>query len=893
MKLLTPRPPRNLFVALPWLYALESLQLGEKERSILNQELKETCIPEAQGLKRIPPLHLMLFAKTLYSGTDLPDFDFHHPALWCTGDDGNQHTGNNTLMSTAVNKTRVPATQLTARQPVKELGFKSTEELKPFAGILGQERAVTAMRFGVAMHRSGYNMYVMGQSGTGRTSYTRYYLQDEAVDMVTPSDWAYVNNFDNNREPMAIKLPAGTGARLQADFNYLIDELLDTFPAAFESPSYQQKKSLIERKFNKSYDKAIETVEQEGLKHHICLFREQGSLTFAPMHDGKPMDETEFAQLPDRKRNKFNKDIAALETLLNEELSELPQWKRESSEELRKLNHQTIDKALEPLLKTLQKTYGKFDGVPIYLDALKEDLHKTVVEHLADERGIEFKEDAGKRNLLRDMYVPNVIVSHEDKAPAPVVFETHPSYRNLFGRVEYTTEMGALLTSYRQICPGSLHQANGGFLVLEAAKLLEEPFVWEALKRALKEKQLKIESPANEMGLVNTITLNPEIIPLNVKIVLLGSRQIYYLLQELDADFHEMFRVLVDFDGHLERTLETTNSFARLLHTRATDEGYPALTSQAVARMVEHSSRLAEHKRHLTAHIGDLFDLLAEADYVRRASRGRKISHNHVDQALANKAERTSRVSKEILKEMLEGSILIDTEGEAVGKINGLTVLSIGDTSFGSPARITAAVYPGSQGIVDIEREVQLGQAIHSKGVMILTGYLGAKYAQKFPLAISASLAMEQSYGYIDGDSASLAELCCLISALTNVPIKQSWALTGSMNQHGEVQAIGGVNEKIEGFFELCEARGLTGEQGAIIPEANVRNLMLNEKVLAAVKKGLFSVHAVSHVEQALEIITGMKPGNLNSRGKYPKGSLNERVLKRLMEIAELAKDNN
>ena len=343
----------------------------------------------------------------------------------------------------------------------------------------------------------------------------------------------------------------------------------------------------------------------------------------------------------------------------------------------------------------------------------------------------------------------------------------------------------------------------------------------------------------------------------------------------------------------MELTPETVAAFARLLHTRAKDESYPPLTAQAVARMVEHSSRMAEHKRHLSAHIGDIFDLLAEADYIRREDNGRKITHIHVNKALEAKAKRTNRVSKAILKEMIEGSVLIGTDGEAIGKINGLTVLSIGDTSFGSPACITAAVYPGSQGIVDIEREVQLGQAIHSKGVMILTGYLGSTYAQKFPLAISASLAMEQSYGYIDGDSASMAELCCLLSALTNVPIKQSFAVTGSMNQHGEVQAIGGVNEKIECFFDLCEARGLTGGQGVIIPAANVRNLMLNEKVLQAVKQEKFAVYAVAHVEEALEILTGLKPGALNSKGKYPKHSLNERVLKRLMEIAELSKESN
>ena len=456
------------------------------------------------------------------------------------------------------------------------------------------------------------------------------------------------------------------------------------------------------------------------------------------------------------------------------------------------------------------------------------------------------------------------------KESAPVVFETHPTYRNLFGRIEYNAEMGALVTSYRQICSGALHQANGGFLVLEAARLLEEPFVWEALKRALKEKELKIESPASEMGLLNTITLNPEVIPLNVKIILIGSRQIYYLLQELDPDFTRCSVCWSTLMATLSARRRPCTPSPACCTPAPPMRNIPPLTAQAVARMVEQSSRMAEHKRHLSAHIGDLFDLLAEADYIRRESNNRKITHLHINKALEAKAERTNRVSKAILKEMIEGSVLIDTDGEAIGKINGLTVLSIGDTSFGSPARITAAVYPGSQGIVDIEREVQLGQAIHSKGVMILTGYLGSTYAQKFPLAISASLAMEQSYGYIDGDSASMAELCCLISALTNVPIKQSFAITGSMNQHGEVQAIGGVNEKIECFFDLCEARGLTGGQGVIIPAANVRNLMLNEKVLEAVKQGKFAVYAVSHVEEALEILTGLKPGALNSKGQIP-----------------------
>ncbi|MGB0360025.1 MAG: Lon protease family protein, partial [Endozoicomonas sp.] len=722
---------------------------------------------------------------------------------------------------------------------------------------MGQDRAASAIQFGVAMHRSGYNIYVMGESGTGRMSYLSQYLETEAQSRSSSDDWAYVNNFDNPREPKALRLPAGLGSDLLKEFETFIDKLLMTFPAAFENPTYQHKKSAIERSFNRRYDQAIDQIEQEALKRDIALYRDTGSLSFTPMSNGKAMDETEFAQLPDKKRVKFNNDISFLETKLNESLVELPQWKRESNEKLQTLNQDTIDQALVPLLKPMLKKFSKEQNVLDYLEAVKHHLHRTVIEYLADERALESKEDASKRSALEELYSPNLVVVHNDEAAAPVIYESHPNYKNLFGRIEYASDMGALVTNFRQICPGSLHQANGGYLLLDANKLLEEPFVWEALKRALKERQLKIESPYSEMGLMNTITLTPEHIPLQVKIILVGSRDIYYILQQLDADFHEMFRVLVDFDDQLPRSPETVQAFAQLLKNRADDENYPPLTSTAVARMVEQSSRMTENQTQLSAKIGELFDLLAEADFIRRSVNGRKINHDHIDKALDAKAERTGRVSKQILEDMLEGSILIDTDGEQVGKINGLTVLAVGDACFGSPARITAAVYPGSQGIVDIEREVSLGQAIHSKGVMILTGYLGNRYAQKFPLAISASLAMEQSYGYIDGDSASMAELCCLISSLIDIPIKQCYAITGSMNQHGEVQAIGGVNEKIEGFFDLCNARGLTGEQGVIIPQANVRNLMLHSKVVDAVKAKKFNVYAVSHVEEALELLTG------------------------------------
>jgi len=796
-------------------------------------------------------------------------------------------------MAKFVKKLKLLPSQLAAKQLVKDLGFKSTEELSNYVGILGQERAIGAIQFGVAMHRAGYNIYVMGEPGTGKMSYIRKYLETGAKRQFPPDDWAYINNFDDPRKPEVLRLPAGLCTKLQKDLEQFINKLLMTFPAAFENPTYQQRKNIIERDFNKRYDHAVDQIEQEGIRRKIAMYREAGSLSFAPMADGKPMDETEFAQLPDKKREKFNNHIAELETRLNKSLVELPQWKRESNEKLQKLNQETIDQALEPLLKAMEKTYSHQKDVTNYLEAVKQHLHRTVIELLTDDRALESREDASKRAALVELYALNVVVAHPSKPTTPVIYESHPNYKNLFGRIEYTSEMGALTTNYRHICPGSLHQANGGYLLLEAHKLLEEPFVWEAFKRAMTEQQLKIESPYSEMGLLNTTTLTPTIIPLDVKIILMGSRNIYYILQQLDSDFHKMFRVLVDFDDQIQRCPTMARSFAQLLKNRADDEGYPPLTASAVARMIEHSSRLTENQNKMSAKIGDLFDLLAEADFIRRINNGKKITSLHINRALDAKAERTGRVSTQILQEVLEGSILIDTAGEKVGKINGLTVLAVGDASFGSPARITATVYPGSHGIVDIEREVSLGQAIHSKGVMILTGYIGSKYAQKFPLAISANLAMEQSYGYIDGDSASMAELCCLLSALTEIPIKQCFAITGSMNQHGEVQAIGGVNEKIEGFFDICQARGLTGEQGVIIPEANIRNLMLHQKVIDAVKTKEFNVYAVNHVEEALELLTGRKSGALNKQDQYTKDSINYKVVQRLKEIAELSKDNN
>lgn len=779
---------------------------------------------------------------------------------------------------------RLAPEALTRRFSPEQFAFTNTDDLEPFRGVLGQERAVEALQFGVAMPRPGYNVYVMGEPGTGRFSFVKRYLKAEGKRQQTPADWLYVNHFDDTREPRALELPSGSAGAFIADMNGLIDNLLSTFPAVFEHPSYQQKKGAIDRAFNQRYDRALDVIERASLEKDVALYRDASNVAFTPMADGKALDEAEFAQLPEEVREQFHEDIALLEERLNEELASLPQWKRESNNQLRQLNEETITLALQPLLAPLSEKYAENAAVCAYLQSVQLNLLRTVVEQLVDDS----KTDAAARKLLEEQYAPSLVVGHHADGGAPVVFEPHPTYDNLFGRIEYSTDQGALYTSYRQLRPGALHRANGGFLILEAEKMLGEPFVWDALKRALQSRKLKMESPLGELGRVATVSLTPQMIPLNIKLVIIGSRQLYYALQDHDPDFQEMFRVLVDFDEDMPMVDENLEQFAQLLRTRTNEEGMAPLTSDAVARLATYSARLAENQSRLSARIGDLFQLVSEADFIRQLASDEMTDAGHIERALKAKATRTGRVSQRVLDDMLAGIILIDTEGAAIGKCNGLTVLEVGDSAFGMPARISATVYPGGSGIVDIEREVNLGQPIHSKGVMILTGYLGSRYAQEFPLAISASIALEQSYGYVDGDSASLGEACTLISALSRTPLKQCFAITGSINQFGEVQAVGGVNEKIEGFFRLCEARGLTGEQGVIIPRANVATLMLDERVLQAVENGMFHVYAVSQADEALSLLVGEEAGVLDDKGQFTEGSVNARVVERLREIAEM-----
>ncbi|WP_426414865.1 AAA family ATPase [Aestuariirhabdus sp. LZHN29] len=782
--------------------------------------------------------------------------------------------------------TRLGPQQLSAPVTASQFPFATTEKLKPYLGILGQERAVTAIQFGVAMQQTGYNIFVMGDEGSGRASFVNEFLQSEGKRQHTPSDFLYVNNFDNPRKPLMLELPAGTATRLQNDIQQLISSLLDTFPVAFEHPSYQQQKGVIERTFNRQYDQVIDAIEKEAVQRNIALYRDANTVSFTPMFEGRAMEEAEFSQLPEEEREAFHQHINELEEMLNTALLPLPQWKRESSEQFRKLTQQTISRAIAPLIEPLEKRYRDIPSLLTYLKRMRKQLQRLIPEKLFDEKSQEMREALESRVLLEEELNPNIMVSRAPSSGAPVIHEPHPSYKNLFGRVEYSGDMSAINTSYRQVCSGSLHRANGGFLIIEAEKLLQEPFVWDALKRAVKERRLQMESPYSELGIVTSITLDPEPIPLHTKVVLIGNRSTYYLLQQLDSDFSALFRVLADFDDRIHREEESLLAFARLMQTFAEREQFARLSADAVARLVEYSCRLAEHQQYLSAQFNRIFNLLGEADFVRRLADDEILHATHIERAIKAQEERSNRVSGLQLEQINDGTVLINTDGSSIGKINALTVYHLGENQFGTPARITATVYPGSRGVVDIEREVSLGQALHSKGVMILSGYLGQRYARHFPLAISANLAMEQSYGLIDGDSASLAELCCLLSAITEAPIRQSLAITGSVNQYGEVQAIGGVNEKVEGFFDLCKVRGFTGKQGVIIPRANRVNLMLRQEVIDAVAAERFHIYAVGEVDEAMELLTGVNAGIVDESEAYPEGSINALATTRLREIS-------
>ncbi|MEI5640863.1 MULTISPECIES: Lon protease family protein [unclassified Pseudoalteromonas] len=754
--------------------------------------------------------------------------------------------------------------------------------------FIGQQRAQTALDFALGMDLPGYNVYVMGEAALGRFTMVKDKLEAHSKTKPTPREWLYVNNYDDHREPIALFMQAGESKQLEEDIDAFIDEIIDTFPAAFDNPGYQRKKKSLDKEFEQKYDAAITAVEQQANNLSVALIEDTGTVGFAPVVDGNQLSDAEFSALDEHVQAHFLSAIDSLEDALIESLIELPRWKRESSEKLRNLKKTTIEMATKPLLKALEHKYAAHIGVLRYLKDLKVEIVDAVLDWLDDDSNSEDgKDDFDAKAMLTDFFAPNILVEFKEDDPAPVVYEPNPTFGNIFGTVEYATSQGNLITSYRSIQAGALHRANGGYLIMDAEKMIASPQVWDGLKLSLKTHQIKNDLPYQDSSVGSSFTLKPQLIPLDVKIILLGSRDLYYTIGEYDEEFAELFRVLADFDYFLPSSDKMQYQFITKVMEYCQQTLKIELSAQALARLLKFSYRQAEHHSKLSARFADALELVAEASFYAKQDNESKITDSHIDEAIAGKEYRTGQLSENMLSDIKEGHTLIATSGTAIGKVNGLTVLHIGDTAFGTPARITSTVYAGADGVIDVEREVELGKSIHSKGVMLLTGYLGNKYAQHFSLTLSANIAIEQNYGFIDGDSASLAELCALLSAVTQLPVVQSIALTGSINQHGEVQAIGGVNEKIEGFFKLCKMRGLTGSQGVIIPESNRVNLVLADEVIAAVEKGMFHVYAVASVDEALSILMQKPAGELSDDG-YPEGSINAVAMAKLERIAKV-----
>ena len=755
-------------------------------------------------------------------------------------------------------------------------------------GFVGHERAKEALEFGLSMSAIGFNVFAMGEHGTGRQTLIKQMLTSLAGLKSAPDEWCYTNNFDESHIPLTLSVKPGDGKKLLISMNKFIDGLISLFPEVFDNPGYQRQKSAIDREFNQKYDQAISVVEELALKENVVLYEENGEVGFSPLVEGKPLSDKEFSNLNETDRANFYKSLNELENVLSEQLLELPLWKRLSFDELRKLKNDTAEKAVKPYLTELEKEFSNNDGVLEYLGKVKNHVVDAVLEILVTESD-DTPTDRELRKLMVERFLPNLLVPSDSTKGAPVVYEQNPTYQNLFGHVDFASFQGSSYTSYRLIRPGALHKANGGYLLLDADKVLSQPMVWSRLKLALKTQQITIENPYSEYSPPSGYSLQPEKIPLQVKVVLLGDAEIYYTLQDYDQEFTELFRVLADFDRHLDKTDSNLIAFGQLIRQRADKHNYPEVSDEAVLELARYALRRGEHKHKVSANIVQVNDLLDESNYCwqKQGSQG-PLTAQHIALAQAAKKRRIGRLSETWLSEIKEQQVLINTEGSFIGKVNGLTVLEIGDSVFGTPARITATVYAGSEGVTDIEREVDLGKSIHSKGVLLLTGYLGHKYGQTFPVSISANIAIEQSYGHIDGDSASMAELCALISGITLLPIDQSLAITGSINQHGEVQSIGGVNEKIEGFFQLCQDKGLTGTQGVIIPKTNVINLMLNDEVINAVERGEFAIHAVESIDQALELLMNVDAGIISKTGRYPRKSIHGLALDKLENFSDI-----
>lgn len=817
----------------------------------------------------------------------------------------------------------VPSELLYRACDTTQFDFTTTDELDEPDTLVGQERVLEALKFGTGIRRYGYNLFVLGPDGAGKHETVLRYLKGIVSSQKAPSDWVYVNNFNTPNKPVALELAAGQGPRLSEAIDQLVDDLKVTVPSIVESEEYQNRRQTIDEELQERQEHAFEELREKAEAQGIALLRTPQGFALAPMHDGEVVKPEEFNRLPEEERKRIEKIIQALQDELAETLEHIPGWQKEHHARVRELNEEVAERAVA---RAMEQIRSMFQGVPAVV-AWLDDVAQDIVENFGmfasgDEQPQQQQLMAALQAMSQGQssnlgggdpfrrYQVNVLVSNADGeggeaaltlppedrdekkiigGGAPVVYEDHPTLANLVGRVEHMPQMGALVTDFMLVKGGSLHRANGGYLLIDALKLLREPLAWEALKRALRRHKVLIESPGEFMSLISTVTLEPDPIPLDLKVILLGDRYLYYVLSNADPEFAELFKVAADFEDEIDRGDDNDLLYARHLAAAAKAEELLPLDRSAVGRMIERSSRIVEDAEKLSTVMRPITDLMREADYLAREEGATALTASHIDAAVEAQIGRADRMRERSLEMITREIVMIETEGEAIGQVNGLSILSMGSVTFGRPSRITARVRMGlgASRVVDIEREVHLGGPIHSKGVLILSGYISGQFLPAVPLSMSASIVFEQSYGGVDGDSASSAELYALISALAEAPISQGFAVTGSVNQLGEVQAIGGVNDKIEGFFDICMRRGLTGDQGVLIPAANVKHLMLRQDVVDAVERGMFAIYPVEHIEEGVELLMGAPAGERGEDGRFPKGTIFARTEERLAAFAE------
>jgi len=767
------------------------------------------------------------------------------------------------------------------------MSCETTEDISPLEGIIGQERAVRALKFGLEIKERGFNIYVAGSPGTGRTTAVKDFLEEMGKKKPTPSDWCYVNSFRNPYQPKAIRLPPAKAKEFRKDMADFITEARRTLPKVFESEDYATKKEeairTIEEERKKLFDELNRRAQEKGF---ILRSTPVGLLTI-PVVDGQPLSDQDFLALSPKMKDEIQKRREELSAELRSAMRKLRSLESKVNEELKKVNREVALFAIGHLINNLTEKYKEFSEVIDYIKEVQDDILEKLSIFIGKPEAPAQLPFPWMKELPFRKYEVNVIVDNSDLEGAPVVVELNPTYQNLFGRIEKEAQFGVLSTDFTMIRGGSLHKANGGYLVLPVEELLRNVFSWDGLKRALKSECVTIEEAGERLGFITTKGLRPTPIPLNTKVVLIGNPSLYQMLYLMDIDFKELFKVKADFDNTMDRKEENMRKYAAFICTFCRKEKLRHLNASAVAKVIEYGSRLSGDREKLSTKFAEVADIIREANFYTAQENSSYVTANHVKKAIEEKIYRSNLIQEKIQELIQRDVLLIDTEGKVEGQVNGLSVLSLGDFAFGRPSRVTASIGLGREGVIDIEREAKLGGRIHTKGVMILSGYLAGKYAQDKPLSLSARLVFEQSYSGVEGDSASSTELYAILSALSGLPIKQEIAVTGSVNQKGEVQAIGGVNEKVEGFFEVCKAQDLTGHQGVIIPESNVQNLMLKEEVVDAVREGKFHLYPVKTIDEGIEILTGVKAGKRRPDGTFEEESVNYRVDRRLKEMAE------